>query len=64
MNTLDRIMVAMIVLFLGSIASTIFMWSPMHHLGMGFIWLAFIVVVVIIMTNEVSGEKPRKRRKR
>lgn len=53
----DKIMLLLLALLLASIGSMFFMWSPVHHLGMGFIWLIFIIAVVIIMT----GDKKKKR---
>ncbi len=64
MNKMDKIMAAMAALFAASIASTIFMWSPIHHMGMGFVWLVFIVIVVLIVTREDSKRNTGRRRKR
>jgi len=64
MNKMDKIIAVMVILFAASIASTIFMWSPIHHMGMGFVWLVFIVVVVLIISGEASEGNSGRRRKR
>lgn len=64
MNKMDKIMAAMLILFAASIVSMLFMWSPMHHLGMGAVWLAFIVIVVLLVSDKASNEKSGKRRRR
>ena len=61
MNKTDKMMTSLVILFSASIVSITLMRSPMHHLGMGFVWLVFIVAVVLIVSREASDPKRRKR---